>query len=203
MSRKRHEEQARDKGPTPVSRKMQQRIFDQEEVVMVARPGRLATLPKFVLTLGLYSFWRRRDTSVLTDQRILLGTGIVRRRERSIPLAVIADVTFARSGINSYADVTFQRRSIEHAAADRPDDASHRAPLRPGDPSTALSRQIRLAPIGAAAPGEPHEGAGGKHGAAGCDARARQRQGEQSASDDSGGGERTGPASLRAWQRPR
>ena len=108
MSRKRHEEQARDKGPTPVSRKMQQRIFDQEEVVMVARPGRLATLPKFVLTLGLYSFWRRRDTSVLTDQRILLGTGIVRRRERSIPLAVIADVTFARSGINSYADVTFQ-----------------------------------------------------------------------------------------------
>jgi hypothetical protein len=108
MSRKRQEEQARDKGPTPVSRLMQQRIFDQEEIVMVARPGRLATLPKFVLTLGLYSFWRRRDTSVLTDQRILLGTGIVRRRERSIPLAVIDDVTFARRGINSYADVTFR-----------------------------------------------------------------------------------------------
>ena len=108
MSRKRQEEQAQDKGPSPVSRKMQQRIFDQEEVVMVARPGRLATLPKFVLTLGMYSFWRRRDTSVLTDQRILLGTGIVRRRERSIPLAVIDDVTFARRGINSYADVTFR-----------------------------------------------------------------------------------------------
>ena len=75
---------------------------------MVARPGRLATFPKFIFTLGLYSFWRRRDTSVLTDQRILLGRGIVRRRERSIPLAVVDDVTFARRGINSYADVTFR-----------------------------------------------------------------------------------------------
>ena len=114
---------------------------------MVARPGRLATLPKLVLTLGLYSFWRRRDTSVLTDQRILLGTGIVRRRERSIPLAVIDDVTFARRGINSYADVTFRDGRSSTLQADRPDDASHRAPLRPRDPSTPLRRRVRRAPI--------------------------------------------------------
>ena len=27
---------------------------------MIARPGRVATLPRFMLTLGLYGFWRRR-----------------------------------------------------------------------------------------------------------------------------------------------
>ena len=82
---------------------------------MVARPGRLATLPKLVLTLGMYSFWRRRDTSVLTDQRILLGTGIVRRRERSIPLAVIDDVTFARRRNQLLRRRDVPRRAIEHA----------------------------------------------------------------------------------------
>ena len=69
--------------------------------MLVARPGRLATLPKFVVTLGLYSIWRKRDTSVLTDQRILLGKGIVRRSERAIPLSNVDDVTFARSGLSS------------------------------------------------------------------------------------------------------
>ena len=90
-----------------IDRSLREQLFDDEEVVLVARPGRLATLPKLILTLGLYGFWRRRDTAVLTDHRILLGAGILRRRERSIPLAVIEDVSFTRSGLNSYADVMF------------------------------------------------------------------------------------------------
>lgn len=113
MLRKRKNEEPSTKKRTTVARSFRGRLFDDEEVVMVARPSRIATLPKFVLTLGLYTFWRRRDTSVLTDQRVLLGKGILRRTERSIPLALIDDVTFTRSWISSYADLTFnERRSV-------------------------------------------------------------------------------------------
>jgi Bacterial PH domain len=110
MFRKRSQDHEQAKRHAHVDRSMRANIFDGEEVVLVAHPGRLATLPKLVLTLGLYTFWRRRDTSVLTNQRILLGTGILGRRERSIPLAVIDDVAFTRRGVNSYADVTFHDR---------------------------------------------------------------------------------------------
>jgi hypothetical protein len=85
-------------------------LFDDEEVAMVARPGRLATLPKFIATLGLYALWRKRDTAVLTDQRILLGKGIFRRDERSIPLDHVDDVTIARRGLYSYADLRVVHR---------------------------------------------------------------------------------------------
>lgn len=95
-----------------VQRSLRAQLFDDEEVVLVARPGRLATAPRLLLTAGLYAIWRRHDTSVLTDQRILLGKGVVRRSERSIPLSRVDDVTFARSGLSSYADVTFHDRRL-------------------------------------------------------------------------------------------
>ena len=101
----------------PVDRSLRAQLFDDEDVVLVARPGRLATFPKFVLSLGLYAIWRKRDTAVLTDQRILLGKGILRRSERSIPLSNVDDVPFARSGLNSYADLTFRDR--RHGAVTR------------------------------------------------------------------------------------
>jgi hypothetical protein len=85
-------------------------LFEGEEVLIVARPGRLATLPRYVLTLGLYGFWRKRDTSAVTDRRILLGKGLIRRDENSIPLSMVEDVSVARRGLYSYADVTVERR---------------------------------------------------------------------------------------------
>jgi Bacterial PH domain len=93
-----------------VGRPTRAQLFDGETVVMVARPARFATFPKFLATLGLYSLWRKRDTSVVTNQRILFGKGIFNRTERSIPLANIDDVAFARRGINSYADLTVDER---------------------------------------------------------------------------------------------
>ena len=57
-----------------------------ETVRVVARPSKGATLPKYILTLGLYGFWRKRNTAVVTDRRILMGRGIINREERSIPL---------------------------------------------------------------------------------------------------------------------
>lgn len=77
---------------------------------MVARPGRLATFPRYLLTLGLYGIWRKRDTSAVTDQRVLLGRGVFRRDERSIPLSNIDDVIVARRGLYSYVDLTIAQR---------------------------------------------------------------------------------------------
>ena len=96
--------------PQPRMRRLQSRLFDGEDVILVVRPSRLARLPHYILTLGLYGFWRRRDESVLTDQRILLGKGIVRRDERSIGLHRVHDVSVARRALYSYADVTIDDR---------------------------------------------------------------------------------------------
>jgi hypothetical protein len=85
-------------------------LFDGEEVVMVTRPGRLATFPRYLMTLGLYGFWRKRDTSAITDQRVLLGNGIIRRDERSIPLSHVDDVSVARRGLYSYVNLEIHQR---------------------------------------------------------------------------------------------
>ena len=140
MLRKRKNEEPSTKKKA-VARSFRGRLFDDEEVVMVARPSRIATLPKFVFTLGLYTFWRRRDTSVLTDQRVLLGKGILRRTERSIPLALIDDVTFTRSWISSYAGSHLQRATVELREAGRPDDRPNRPPVREGDDAATLIRR--------------------------------------------------------------
>lgn len=105
-SRRRKSPEAQPSG----GRSLRAQLFDDEDVVMVARPGRLATLPRYLATLGLYGPWRKRDTSVLTDQRILLGKGILRREERSIPLDRVHDVTLARRGLYSYVDLTIDQQ---------------------------------------------------------------------------------------------
>jgi hypothetical protein len=85
-------------------------LFQKEEVVTAATPSRLVNLPKYVLTLGLYEFWRRRNTTVVTDQRILFGSGVFNRSEQSIPLKNVMDVAFRRRGLNSYAEVAVTKR---------------------------------------------------------------------------------------------
>lgn len=97
--------------PSPrLGRALRARLFDDEEVVVVVRPSRFARLPFYVLTFGLYGLWRKRDETVLTDQRILLGKGIVRRDERSISLGRVDDVSVARRAHYSFADLTIQDR---------------------------------------------------------------------------------------------
>ena len=60
--------------------------------------------------LGLYGIWRKRDESILTDQRILLGKGVIRRDERSIGLHRVQDVSVAHRAFYSYADITIDER---------------------------------------------------------------------------------------------
>jgi hypothetical protein len=76
-----------------------------EEVVMVATPSRIANLHKYVFTLGLYGFWRSRETAIVTNRRLLLGKGIIRREEHSISISDIDTAKFTRRWLNSYAQV--------------------------------------------------------------------------------------------------
>lgn len=85
-------------------------LFPEEEVVAAAAPSRLVNLPKYVLTLGLYELWRKRDTAVVTDQRILFGSGIFSRSEQSVPLKNVTDVVFRRRGPNAYTEIAVTKR---------------------------------------------------------------------------------------------
>jgi hypothetical protein len=81
-----------------------------EEVLLVERPSRMIRLPKYLLTLGIYGLWRKREIAAVTDRRLIFGRGIVRRSERSIPLGRVQDVTFLRRGFASYANVVISGR---------------------------------------------------------------------------------------------
>ena len=72
-----------------------------EQIIAVERPSRM--LPRYLATLGLYEMWRKRQLSAVTDRRLLLGRGVIRRDEKAIPLRRVQDVSFTRRGIASYA----------------------------------------------------------------------------------------------------
>ena len=80
-------------------------VQNGESVLMVARPAIAAVWPRYLMTLGLYGLWRRQDISVLTDRRVLLGKGIISRREQSIPLTRIEDARYVRKGLFAYRDL--------------------------------------------------------------------------------------------------
>jgi membrane protein YdbS with pleckstrin-like domain len=74
----------------------------------------MATWPKLVLTLGLYGLWRRRQTTILTNRRVLLNKGVIMHSERAIPIERIADAQFERKGLYAYTDLIIRdSRRIE------------------------------------------------------------------------------------------
>jgi hypothetical protein len=81
-----------------------------ESVVIVARQSRFIRLPKYLLTLGLFGLWRKRNTAIVTDRRILLGKGIFNRSEHSYPMSRVYNASFARKGLASYSEVTIETR---------------------------------------------------------------------------------------------
>jgi Bacterial PH domain len=85
-------------------------LLDGETIVVIARPARSVTSHKYLYTLGLYGFWRKRHTFILTDRRVLIGEGLFVRTEKSIPLDRIDDAVYLRRGVTGYAEVVFTRR---------------------------------------------------------------------------------------------
>lgn len=76
-----------------------------ESVVTVVHPSRAFSLPKYAATLGLYGIWRKRHTYVVTNQRLMIGKGVVTRREWTIPFRKVEGVSFVRRGPGAYAEV--------------------------------------------------------------------------------------------------
>jgi uncharacterized membrane protein YdbT with pleckstrin-like domain len=76
-----------------------------EEVVLVVKPSKFVLFPKYLFSLGLYALWRNRDTTVLTDRRVLIGKGLFSRSERSIPLSRVRDAMLSRRGYASYTNL--------------------------------------------------------------------------------------------------
>jgi hypothetical protein len=77
-----------------------------EQVVVVGRPGMATSWYKYLLTLGLYRIWHKRDLSVLTDRRVFTGRGVVTREEHSTPLKTIEFCSYYRRGLSGYCDIT-------------------------------------------------------------------------------------------------
>jgi hypothetical protein len=85
-----------------------------ETVLMIARPAIAAVWYRYLLTLGLYGLWRRQDVSVLTDRRVLVGKGIIRRTERSIPLANVNDAVYLRKMFFAFCEISSTVRGRNH-----------------------------------------------------------------------------------------
>ncbi len=84
---------------------------DGEEVILTASPSRAANFYKYIYTLGLYGFWRKRDTAVVTSKRLLISRGVFRREEHSISISDIDSARYTRSWFNSYALVNVGGRA--------------------------------------------------------------------------------------------
>jgi hypothetical protein len=86
------------------------KVQEGESVLLVAHPQIAAVWPKFLLTLGVYWFWHRRNTWVLTDRRVLIGKGMISRTEHSIPLRSVNDAVYQRRGPFGYCEIASVRR---------------------------------------------------------------------------------------------
>jgi hypothetical protein len=85
-----------------------------ESVILVARPAISAVWYKYLITLGFYGFWRSHDVSVVTDRRVLVGKGIVSRKETSLPYSRINDASYVRKGLYAYCEVASTLRGRGH-----------------------------------------------------------------------------------------
>ena len=101
-------------------------LLDGERVILDLHPSRGWTAPIYVVTLGLWEFWRRRHHFVLTNQRIVIAKGILSKQERSAQLDRAQDVRVDQSVLTG-------GRVYISTAGPGPG-------LRVGDPHTPLSR---------------------------------------------------------------
>jgi hypothetical protein len=93
------------KGQTRTKARGNLQLEPDEDVIIVEHPSRMLKLPKYLISLGFYGIWRKRDVAAVTNRRVILGRGVFHRDERSIPLARVHDASFVRRGLASYSDV--------------------------------------------------------------------------------------------------
>jgi hypothetical protein len=105
------QDRAQDAGTAPRRAPKMLPLQDGEDVVLMASPSRAANLYKYIITLGFYGIWRKRDTAVVTTRRLLISRGVFRREEHSIAISDVDGARYTRRFLNSYAQVTIGGRA--------------------------------------------------------------------------------------------
>jgi hypothetical protein len=70
-------------------------LAEGETVVLVARPAMFTSIPAYIVTLGLYEFWRRVRVYAVTSQRLIERKGLlIFKSDKSLPLYFVQDASF-------------------------------------------------------------------------------------------------------------
>lgn len=92
--------------------------------MLTLHPSAAVTWPRYIWTLGFYGLWRKRQSWILTTDRVLVGRGVLGRSERSLPFDHVEDVVFSRHGYAAYVDVELQHpHRVERIGPLRPSQA--------------------------------------------------------------------------------
>jgi hypothetical protein len=67
------------------------KLADGEEVLLSMKPSRSGAWRYYVVTLGLWEFWRRARSYTLTNQRIIETKGVLSKTDSSLPLFYVQD----------------------------------------------------------------------------------------------------------------
>jgi hypothetical protein len=105
------EDRAQDVATAPRRAPKMLPLQDGEVVVLTASPSRAANFYKYIVTVGFYGIWRKRDTAVVTTRRLLISRGVFRREEHSIAISDVDSARYTRRFLNSYALITFGGRA--------------------------------------------------------------------------------------------
>ena len=70
--------------------------FD-EEIILDYTPSAFGTRDLYVLTLGLWAIWRRRQRFIVTTERVIVTRGILFKSVRTVRLSRIRDTTLKSS----------------------------------------------------------------------------------------------------------
>jgi hypothetical protein len=72
--------------------------LEQGEILLMGvQPSPLGWWWAYLITLGLWEFWRRRTWVLLTDRRVMIRVGLVGQTIRTVPLSRVQDATFRRT----------------------------------------------------------------------------------------------------------
>jgi membrane protein YdbS with pleckstrin-like domain len=68
-------------------------LAENETITTTCRPAKVPRWIFYLVTLGLYEFWRRATVYAVTDRRVVARNGIITRTEGSLPLFYVQDAT--------------------------------------------------------------------------------------------------------------
>jgi len=71
-----------------------------ETILNEQLPSKFWTTGIYILTLGLWSVWRKRHRFILTNKRVVVRMGIITKSQVDIPLGRVQDISVVTSVVN-------------------------------------------------------------------------------------------------------